>query len=153
MYSPFFMDRPCSKHFSYHSNPLSSYSQYTFLIYYIYYQGTFLSTKMRTSLGQRFLYWSEVLWAPGLPWWLRWWRICLQCGRPGFNPRVKKIPWRRKWQPTPVFLPGKSQGKRSLVGYSPWGHKESDRTERLALFTFHGEHLEDDLTPSYIPHC
>ena len=38
---------------------------------------------------------------------------------------VGKIPWRRKWQPTPVFLPRKSQGQRSLVGYSPWGHKES----------------------------
>ena len=37
----------------------------------------------------------------------------------GFNPWVRKIPWRRKWQPTPVFLPGKSHGQRSLVGYSP----------------------------------
>ena len=40
-------------------------------------------------------------------------------------------PWRRKWQPTPVLLPGKSHGWRSLVGYSPWGHRESDTTERL----------------------
>ena len=40
-------------------------------------------------------------------------------------------PWRRKWQPTPVFLNGKSHGWRSLAGYSPWGHKESDTTERL----------------------
>ena len=39
--------------------------------------------------------------------------------------------WRRKWQPTPVFLPGESHGQRSLVGYSPWGRKESDMTERL----------------------
>ena len=39
--------------------------------------------------------------------------------------------WRRKWQPTPVFLPGDSQGQGSLVGYSPWGRKESDTTERL----------------------
>ena len=38
-------------------------------------------------------------------------------------------PWRRAWRPTPVFLPGKSHGQRSLVGYSPWGHKESDTTE------------------------
>ena len=44
---------------------------------------------------------------------------------------VGKIPWRRKWQPTPVFLPGKSHGQRSLVGYSPWGCKESDMTEQL----------------------
>ena len=42
---------------------------------------------------------------------------------------VEKISWRRRWQPTPVFLPGKSQGQRSVAGYSPWGHKESDTTE------------------------
>ena len=45
----------------------------------------------------------------------------------------RKIPWRRKWHPTPVFLPGKSHGQRSLVGYSPWGYKESDTTEWLIL--------------------
>ena len=50
--------------------------------------------------------------------------------RPGFDPQVRKIPWRRKWQPTPVSLSGKSHGWRSLVGYSPWGHKESDTTKR-----------------------
>ena len=42
--------------------------------------------------------------------------------------------WRRKWQPTPVFLPGESNGQRSLVGYSPWGHKESDTAERLFYY-------------------
>ena len=47
----------------------------------------------------------------------------------GFDPWVRKIPWRRKWQPTPVFSPGKSHGWRSLIGYSPWGHKELDITE------------------------
>ena len=47
-------------------------------------------------------------------------KICLQCRRPGFNSLVGKIPWRRKWQPTPVFLPGESHGQRSLAGYSPW---------------------------------
>ena len=47
----------------------------------------------------------------------------------GFNPWVGKIPWRRKWQPTPVFFPGESHGQRSLAGYSPWGYKESDMTE------------------------
>ena len=60
-----------------------------------------------------------------------WQRICLQCGRPGFNPWFGKIPWKRKWQPTPVFLPGESHGQRSLVGYSPRGHREVDTTERL----------------------
>ena len=49
--------------------------------------------------------------------------------RPGFNPWVRKIPWRRKWQPTPVLLPRKFHGLRSRVGYSPWGRKKSDRTE------------------------
>ena len=44
------------------------------------------------------------------------------------DPWIGKIPWRRKWQPSPVFLPGKSHGERSLAGYSPWGHKEWDTT-------------------------
>ena len=43
--------------------------------------------------------------------------------------QVGKIPWRRAWQPTPVFLPGEFHGQRRLVGYSPQGHKESDTTE------------------------
>ena len=49
-----------------------------------------------------------------------------------FDPWVGKISWRRKWKPTPVCLPGKSHGKRSLVGYSLWGHQESDMTEHTA---------------------
>ena len=67
----------------------------------------------------------------GLLCWLRWSLICLQCRRHSFSPWVGKIPWRRAWQPTPVLLPGKSQGQRSLVGCSPWGLKESDMTEHL----------------------
>ena len=46
---------------------------------------------------------------------------------------VRMIPWRRAWQPTPVLLPGEFHEQRSLVGYSPGGHKESDTTERLSL--------------------
>ena len=57
-------------------------------------------------------------------------------GGPRFNPWVGKIPWRRKWQPTPVLLPGKFHGLRRLVGYSPWGRKEPDTTEWLHFF-FH----------------
>ena len=53
----------------------------------------------------------------------------LQCKRLGFSPWVGKIPWRREWLPTPVFLSGEFHGQRSLVGYSPCGHKESDTTE------------------------
>ena len=55
----------------------------------------------------------------------------VQCNRPRFNSCIGKIPWRRKWQRTPVSLPGKSHGQRSLVDCSPRGRKESDMTERL----------------------
>ena len=53
----------------------------------------------------------------GLPWCLRLYRVCLQLRRPRFNPWVRKIPWRREWQPTSVFLPGEFHQQRSLVGY------------------------------------
>ena len=55
---------------------------------------------------------------------------CQRPKRRRFDPWVRKIPWRRAWQLTLVLLPGKSHGQRSLAGYSPWGHKESDMTER-----------------------
>ena len=55
---------------------------------------------------------------------------CRRCKRRRISPWVGKIPWRRKWQPTPVFLPGEFHGQKSLAGYSPWGRKESDTTER-----------------------
>ena len=48
-------------------------------------------------------------------------------------PESGRFPWRREWQPAPVFLPGESHGQRSLVGYSPWGRTESETTEA----TFH----------------
>ena len=56
---------------------------------------------------------------------------CKRWKRCGFHPWVGKIPWRKAWQSTVVLLPGKSHGQRSLVGYSPWGLKESDMTEHL----------------------
>ena len=58
-----------------------------------------------------------------------------RCKRHGFNPWLRKIPWSRKWQPTPVFLPGKPHRQSSGVGYSPWGCKESDTTEWLSTHT------------------
>ena len=61
-----------------------------------------------------------------LPRWLSGKKILLPSRRRRFDP------WGRKWQPTPAFLPGKSHGQRNLVGYSPWGHKELDTTERLS---------------------
>ena len=69
-----------------------------------------------------------------------------QCRRHRFDPWLGKIPWNRKWQPTPVLLSGKSHRQRSLVGYSPWGHKELDTTERLSMHT----HTH---TPEYYPAC
>ena len=50
-----------------------------------------------------------------------------------FDPWFRKIPWRRKWQPTPIVLPGESHGQKSLVGYSPWGLKEWDTTEATGM--------------------
>ena len=83
-----------------------------------------------TIIPQRDLERSVVI--LGLPWWLSskdsscQYRSCRTCR---FDPWVGKILWRRKWQPTPVFLPGKSHGQRSLAGYCPWVCKESDTTE------------------------
>ena len=68
---------------------------------------------------------------PPSPQWLSSKEICHQCRRHKFNPWVRKILWRRKWQRTPVFLPGEFHEQRSLAGYSPRGHKELDTTERL----------------------
>ena len=69
------------------------------------------------------------------PQWLSTERIHAQCRRHGrslgFDPSVEKIPWRRKWQPTPVFLPGESHGQRRLAGYGSWGSKE-DTAEQLS---------------------
>ena len=54
-----------------------------------------------------------------------------------FDPWVRKIPWRREWLPTPVFLPREFHRQRSLVDYNPWGHKESDTTDQLILSLCH----------------
>ena len=64
----------------------------------------------------------------GLPWWLSSKEFAWQFRRCRFDPWIGKIPWRRKWQPTPVFLPGRSHGQRNLRGYSLWALKESDPT-------------------------
>ena len=54
-------------------------------------------------------------------------------GDSGLIPGPERFPWRRAWQPTPVFMPGNSHGQRSLVNCSPWGHKESDMNEQVGL--------------------
>ena len=72
-----------------------------------------------------YYYYCSIFWNQGgLPWWLRWWRICLKCRRPGFNPWVGEIPWRRKWQPTPVFL---------LLDHAEWKWWEWSRLVRYKL--------------------
>ena len=71
---------------------------------------------------------SQIRACHGLPLWLSWSRICLQCRRPGFDPWFGKIPWRRERLPTPVLWSGEFHGL-----YSPWGLKESDTTDRLSL--------------------
>ena len=62
----------------------------------------------------------------GLPWQISGKESTCQCRRCGFDPWVGKIPWRRKWEPTPVFSLGKSHEQTILAGYSPWGSQESD---------------------------
>ena len=62
----------------------------------------------------------------GLPRWFSGKESACQYQRHGFDPWVGKIPWRRKWQPTPVFLSGESHGQTCLEGYSLWSHQESD---------------------------
>ena len=80
--------------------------------------------KIRTGL----LWWRYWIRQRIYPWWLSWWRIHLQCGRPGFSPWVGKISWWREWLLTLVFWPGRSHGL-----YSPRGHEELDTTEQLSL--------------------
>ena len=69
---------------------------------------------------------------------------CRRQERCRFDPWFKKIPWNRKWQPTPVFLPGKLYGQRSLVGYSLWGRRESDKTGYACART-HTQLLRDEV--------
>ena len=86
-----------------------------------------------------------------LPMWLSGKESACQCRklrRCWLDPWDGKIPWRRKWQPTPVFLPGKSHGQRRLVSYSQWNHKESDTTEQRST---HHMHLSKS-TKSHVLH-
>ena len=84
---------------------------------------------------------ATVLGRIGLPWWCRGQSVCLQYGRTGFDLWIGKIPWRRKWQPTPVFLPGESHGWRSLVGYSPRVAKIRTRLSDFTSLHFTSLHL------------
>ena len=91
------------------------------------------------SLGQEFQkgsaarLWLDISYVVMDRWWLPWWLTSKEstcnagatCRRRGFHPWVRKIPWRRKWQPTPVFLPGKFHGQRRLAGCGPQGHRRA----------------------------
>ena len=70
--------------------------------------------------------------------------------RPGFDPWVGKVPWRKEWLPTPMFLPGEFHGQRSLVGYSPWSCKESDTTERLTHTHTHTHTVTEQMTDTKV---
>ena len=99
---------------------LEAYETWNWII--IFWQGTHLYFSENSSQFfkfNQFIYFGQKGGSDGIA-------SCLQCGRPGFDPWVGKIRWRRQWHPTPVLLPRKSHGQRSLVGYSPWHHKESD---------------------------
>ena len=76
------------------------------------------------------MFWPHNL-GSGLPGWFSGKESTCKYRRHRFNPWIGKTPWRRKWQPTPVFLPWELHEQRSLAGYGPWGHKELDTTERL----------------------
>ena len=84
-----------------------------------------------------YIYIYTHIYTQWLPRWYNGTRSTCQCRRHrscGFDPWVGKIPWSRKWQTGPVFLPGQFHRQRSLVGYSPWGYKESDVTEPLSTW-------------------
>ena len=91
-----------------------------------------------------------------LPRWLSSKEPAYQCRKHkthGFHPWVGKIPWRRKWQPSPVFLPGESHGQRSLVDYRPWDRKEPDMTEQLHFLSFYSSFCRGKWqpTPVFLP--
>ena len=69
-----------------------------------------------------------------LSWWPRWYRIHLQCGRPGFDPWVGKIPWRREWQPTLVFLPGEFHRQVLAQKYRSMEHDRKLRDKPTHLW-------------------
>ena len=93
--------------------------------------------RKETSLPKPFEYLHSNTQISGLPTWLSGKEFACHCRKCTLDPWVGKIPRSKKWQPTPVFLPGESHGQRNLGGYSPRGWKESAMTERLSMCTFY----------------
>ena len=93
-----------------------------------------LSDKDSLHWSAKYLF-RDVYWCFGFPRWLSGKESICRCRRHSSDPWVGKIPWSREWLPTPVFLPGKSHGQRSLVGYSPWGWEALDTAKWLSSLT------------------
>ena len=104
---------------------------------------------MLYSFTSSFLECSSITGPQGFLRWLSGKESACQCRRCRFDPWVKKILWRRKWQPTPVFLPGKFHGQRNLVSYSPWGCIESNMTKQLS--GEHAMHSQMQMGPQKVP--
>ena len=122
-------DLQCCVNFCYKAKSLSYTHIYFFHL--LFYSGLSQDTE-----------YSSLFYTSGFPGGASGKELACQCRRLKrywFDPWVRKIPWRRAWQPTPLFLRGESHGQRSLVGYSPWGHKVPNTTEWLTLFTFFQE--------------
>ena len=128
--------RHCSKHsvpYIHHKNQLRK------PLFIVHQQGNWgvgrLSSLPKVSWGEssRGRIWTCIVGASLVPQMVK--NLPANAGDTGSVLGLVRSPWRREWQPTPVFLPEESHGQRSLVGYSPWGHKQLDMTEQLTLFT------------------
>ena len=125
-----------SPHPQLYFNILSSYSHFLFFfIFLLDRHMTFGAVSNCLSCFYFFNVLKLIFIGVLLLWWLSGKESACQCRshrRYGFDSWVRKIPWRREWPPTPVLLPEKFHGQRSLAGYRPWGCKELDTTERLS---------------------
>ena len=105
--------------------------------------GTSVCDNTQSTLYPGDLTWASVCrvffnWGRGFPGVSDCKESACNARRPRFDSWVQKMPWRREWLPTPVFLPRESHEQRSLAGYSPWVHKELDMTEQLTLLSYVG---------------
>ena len=106
------------------------------------------SHRVRHDWSNMYAY-AHTTWE-GLPRWLSGKESTRQCKRRRFNPWVGKVSWRRKWLPTPVLLPRKSHGRRSLASYSPWGDTELSTTWWLNNCHHHPEKLSTEWLPKWL---
>ena len=107
---------------------------------FLYYDVFILFLHFKRYIFLQWMFFLKVKWSMGFPGGPSGKESTCQCRRCRIDPWFGKIPWRRKWQSTPVYLLGKSPGQRCLAGYSPWGRKKLDTTE----------HREDLRRPEYL---